>query len=182
MSGTFRLGKFRVGKFGFGDLATSDSWLSSVKDQNQGTRNDKQPHLAMRPPPTVLFHPDFNRRLRNHTESADPFSLVPPDRVPQRNKALAGLGCLTLTAGGDFHPALRTSAARLGNLPEIMTKPRRGSKVLWHGDLACPHVPTASLACPGRASAARARFGCPESSRSARRNIGCPKVNDCGDR
>src|SRR5712664_2937763 len=23
---------------------------------------------------TVLFHPDFNRRLRNHTESADPFS------------------------------------------------------------------------------------------------------------
>jgi hypothetical protein len=27
-------------------------------------------------------------------------------------KALAGLGFLTLTAGGDFHPALRTSAAR----------------------------------------------------------------------
>src|SRR3954447_26318327 len=23
---------------------------------------------------TVLFHPDFNRRLRNHTESADPSS------------------------------------------------------------------------------------------------------------
>ena len=29
-------------------------------------------------------------------------------------KALAGLGYVTLTAGGDFHPALRTSAARNG--------------------------------------------------------------------
>src|SRR5712664_1266538 len=53
---------------------------------------------------TVLFHPDFNRRLRNHTESADPSSGV--------RKALAGLGLSTLTAGGDFHPALRTLAAR----------------------------------------------------------------------
>jgi len=53
---------------------------------------------------TVLFHPDFNRRLRNHTESADP--------SPHVRKALAGLGLSTLTAGGDFHPALRTSAAR----------------------------------------------------------------------
>src|SRR3954454_2904579 len=61
-----------VGTFRLGDLATSDSWLSSVKDQNQGTRNDKQPHPAMRLPPTVLFHPDFNRRLRSCTESADP--------------------------------------------------------------------------------------------------------------
>src|SRR3954451_8797052 len=53
---------------------------------------------------TVLFHPDFNRRLRNHTESADPSSGA--------RKALAALGYFTLTAGGDFHPALRTSAAR----------------------------------------------------------------------
>src|SRR5205823_9943674 len=53
---------------------------------------------------TVLFHPDFNRRPRNRTESADPSSVA--------RKALAGLGYITLTAGGDFHPALRTSAAR----------------------------------------------------------------------
>jgi len=33
-------------------------------------------------PVIVLFHPDCNRRLRNHTESADPFDL---------RKALAGL-------------------------------------------------------------------------------------------
>jgi hypothetical protein len=58
---------------------------------------------------TVLFHPDFNRRLRNHTESADPSS----QKIDGR-KALAGLGLSTLTAGGDFHPALRTSAARYG--------------------------------------------------------------------
>jgi hypothetical protein len=69
------------------------------------------------------------------------------------------LGYVTLTAGGDFHPALRTSAARLGNLPESMTKRRLGSKSLRHGDLACRHVPTASLvgsgaslACPGASS------------------------------
>jgi hypothetical protein len=52
------------------------------QDQNQGTRNDaprKDAAVA-----TVLFHPDFNRRLRNHTESADP--------SPQGKKALAGLG------------------------------------------------------------------------------------------
>src|SRR6266852_5559103 len=60
---------------------------------------------------TVLFHPDFDRRLRNHTESADPFSQGDSKRSP-RKKALAGLGFSTLTAGGDFHPALRTSAAR----------------------------------------------------------------------
>src|ERR1700676_1175691 len=106
-------------------------------DQNKGIRNDIS-HPQMRgAAATVLFHPDFNRRLRIHTESADPFSLVPPNRVPQKNKALAGLGDATLTAGGDFHPALRTSAARLGNLPESMTKRRLGSKSLQHGDSAC---------------------------------------------
>jgi len=56
---------------------------------------------------TVLFHPDYNRRPRNHTESADPSSQ-------RGRKALAGLGYVTLTAGGDFRPALRTSAVRNG--------------------------------------------------------------------
>ena len=75
------------------------------QDQNQGTRNDTATHQGAAAA-TVLFHPDFNRRLRNRTESADPSPLV------GRKKALAGLGDFTLTAGGDFHPALRTSAAR----------------------------------------------------------------------
>src|SRR3954468_2244434 len=76
------------------------------QDQNQGIRIDAPRENAG--VATVLFHPDFNRRLRNHTESADPSS--------KSKKALAGLGFLTLTAGGDFHPALRTSAARLSGL------------------------------------------------------------------
>src|SRR6185437_3907131 len=50
----------------------------------------------------ILFHPDFNRRPRNHTGSAD----------PRFRAALAGLSNQTgpLTAGGEFHPALRTSS------------------------------------------------------------------------
>ena len=86
------------------------------QDQNQGIRIDvaraKNAGVA-----TVLFHPDFNRRLRNRTESADP--------SPVKKKALAGLGYVTLTAGGDFHPALRTSAARLsdrGNYDEARAR------------------------------------------------------------
>jgi hypothetical protein len=55
-------------------------------------------------------------------------------------KALAGLGYITLTAGGDFHPALRTSAARMSNLTEIMACRRHPGKHLWHGETACPHA------------------------------------------
>src|SRR6516165_5325197 len=42
-----------------------------VWDQNQGIRNDR-PARKRAGIATVLFHPDFNRRLRNCTESADP--------------------------------------------------------------------------------------------------------------
>ena len=45
------------------------------QDQNQGTRNDEPRAWIARVTATVLFHPDFNRRLRICTESADP-SLV----------------------------------------------------------------------------------------------------------
>src|SRR3954453_9841673 len=79
---------------------------------------------------TVLFHPDFNRRLRNCTESADPSSLG--------TKALAGLGLSTLTAGGDFHPALRTSAARDERPKGTMPKPRAFSRPVGHGQPPCP--------------------------------------------
>ena len=87
------------------DLATSDSWLSSFRTRIRAHGTTCRAVTAA--VATVLFHPDFNRRLRNHTESADPS----PDRG---RKALAGLGLSTLTAGGEFHPALRTSAARAG--------------------------------------------------------------------
>jgi hypothetical protein len=55
-------------------------------------------------------------------------------------KALAGLGDFTLTAGGDFHPALRTSGARMSNLTEIMACRRHPGKVHRHGETACPHA------------------------------------------
>jgi len=74
--------------------------------QNQGTRTTtlatrKEREAAA----TVLFHPDFNRRLRNRTESADPSSRGDA-KGGRRSRAWA----FALTAGGDFHPALRTSA------------------------------------------------------------------------
>jgi hypothetical protein len=54
-------------------------------------------------------------------------------------KALAGLGLSTLTAGGDFHPALRTSAARYeqpdGNYAHSVA---RGASEFV---MAYPHVP-----------------------------------------
>src|SRR4030095_14871530 len=82
------------------------SWLSSFRTRIRayGTTSATRTREAAA---TVLFHPDYNRRPRNHTESADPSSQA-------EKKALAGLGYVTLTAGGDFHPALRTSAARNG--------------------------------------------------------------------
>src|SRR6187399_8919 len=103
------------------------------QDQNQGIRNDVSPRAnARRPPQTVLFHPDYNRRLRNRTESADPSS---PKKTSGRKKALAGLGYVTLTAGGDFHPALRTSAARNGRpVGKYDETPRQGQASLAWGN------------------------------------------------
>jgi hypothetical protein len=61
------------------------------------------------------------------------------------NKALAGLGYFTFTAGGDFHPALRTSAARLSGLKRTMANARDASKDLRHGNLHVPNDPKAGL-------------------------------------
>jgi hypothetical protein len=47
----------------------------------------------------------------------------------------------TLTAGGDFHPALRTSAARLSDLLMIMASGGRASKAFTPAN---PHVPMPS--------------------------------------
>lgn len=61
---------------------------------------------------TAFFHPDFNRRLRHLTESAD----LPPFRHPvlrtfRNGRSARGLArCTgnTPTAGGEFRPALKT--------------------------------------------------------------------------
>ena len=60
------------------------------QDQNQGIRNDR-PHGTMQQPRPVLFHPDFNRRLRIHTESADPSSQKNPKGDAEEEGA-RGLG------------------------------------------------------------------------------------------
>jgi hypothetical protein len=53
----------------------------------------------------AFFHPDCDRRLRHRTESADP-------RLLAKAAALAGWYAFAraLTAGGEFHPALKTGA------------------------------------------------------------------------
>src|SRR5947207_10280667 len=112
------------------------------QDQNQGTRNVGAHAKGSREAPqTVLFHPDFDRRLRSCTESADPSS----QGKFNGKKALAGLGVAALTAGGDFHPALRTSAARYER-PRWNYRPRTvAGKGLWHAEMACPHARKSNL-------------------------------------
>ena len=62
-------------------------------------KSPRAPGKALGP---VLFHPDYDRRLRNYTGSAD---------LPERSAR--GLGIAAFTAGGEFHPALRTMQANL---------------------------------------------------------------------
>jgi hypothetical protein len=71
------------------------------QDQNQGTRNDAPRGMRLSRPFSFI---------RTLTVG---FGITPNLLTLLREKkALAGLGFSTLTAGGDFHPALRTSAAR----------------------------------------------------------------------
>jgi hypothetical protein len=75
------------------------------QDQNQGIRNDAP--RAMR-----LSRPFSFIRTLTVGFGITPNLLTLFPKGIQGKKALAGLGLATLTAGGDFHPALRTSAAR----------------------------------------------------------------------
>jgi hypothetical protein len=50
--------------------------------------------------------------------------------------ALAGLGDFALTAGGELHPALRTSAARNERPCSSMANEGHGGKVYPHGESA----------------------------------------------
>src|SRR5450755_2953011 len=82
------------------------------QDQNQGIRNDAPRGMRLSRPFS------FIRTLTvGFGITPNLLTLFPQDSrrtgFPKK-KALAGLGYVTLTAGGDFHPALRTSAARNG--------------------------------------------------------------------
>jgi hypothetical protein len=110
----------------------SDSWLSSLTDQNQGTRNDKarvdarassQPFsfirtltvgLGFTPNLLTLAAKSMIRKSGNRFSLATNAERVCAEIMLKQHEALAGLGYLTLTAGGEFHPALRTSAIRNG--------------------------------------------------------------------
>jgi len=66
----------------------------------------------------ILFHPDCNRRLWLLTKSAD---------LSEKQKALAGSPAHGRnTAGGDFHPALRTSSGKYRE-----NNPGTGLVVFW---------------------------------------------------
>src|SRR6266436_942212 len=106
------------------------------QDQNQGTRNSDSHAKPRELPQPFSF-------IRTLTVG---FGITPNLLTLLREKkALAGLGYVTLTAGGDFHPALRTSAARDGQPFEIMTKRGHRGKCLGHREPACPHVPRSRL-------------------------------------
>src|SRR5262245_17740550 len=98
------------------------------QDQNQGIRNDVELRENARPAANRSLPSGLYRRLRIHTESADPSALT--KRESHERKALAGSGDGTLTAGGDLHPALRTSVARDGRPPARYDQARAGSKRL----------------------------------------------------
>jgi hypothetical protein len=74
-------------------------------------KHARQPQRLVRWVFAVLFHPDYDRRLRNSTESADPSRW--------NGKALAGLKENLLTAGGELHPALRTRPDRETGQPTV---------------------------------------------------------------
>src|ERR1700690_3688770 len=72
------------------------------QDQNQGIRNDAPREMRLSRPFSFI-------RTLTVGFGITPNLLTLPQGL---KKALAGLGYLAFTAGGDFHPALRTSAAR----------------------------------------------------------------------
>ena len=76
------------------------------QDQNQGIRNDAPRGMRLSRPFS------FIRTLTVGFGIAPNLLTLPYRENLREKKALAGLGYVTLTAGGDFHPALRTSAAR----------------------------------------------------------------------
>src|SRR6476661_1909574 len=99
------------------------------QDQNQGIRNDVRPAQRRGPPQPFSF-------IRTLTVG---FGITPNLlTLPRARKALAGLGYITLTAGGDFHPALRTSAARYERPDTNYGEWRPRQQGPCHGESACP--------------------------------------------
>src|ERR1700681_2513516 len=80
------------------------------QDQNQGIRNDAPRAMRLSRPFSFIRTLTVGFGITPNLLTLFPRGI--PRRELQGKKALAGLGCFAFTAGGDFHPALRTSAAR----------------------------------------------------------------------
>ena len=80
------------------------------QDQNQGIRNDAPRAMRLSRPFSFIRTLTVGFGVTPNLLTLFPKGI--PTRELQGKKALAGLGCFAFTAGGDFHPALRTSAAR----------------------------------------------------------------------
>jgi hypothetical protein len=108
------------------------------QDQNQGIRNDAPRGMRLSRPFS------FIRTLTVGFGIAPNLLTLFPKGF-QGKKALAGLGFVTLTAGGDFHPALRTSAARYERPGANYGDWRPCQQGLQHGESACRHAARARL-------------------------------------
>ncbi|KAG0940358.1 hypothetical protein G6F31_015164 [Rhizopus arrhizus] len=101
-------GEADIAADGFACGQTADAFDDSSKqvtfsaECERKTPQGKQAHAGHEPCGTVFFHPDYDRRLRHWTGSAD------PRRRPGRSRARA---CAP-TAGGELHPALKTFVYR----------------------------------------------------------------------
>src|ERR1700687_4657695 len=93
------------------------------QDQNQGIRNEAPRGIRLSRPFSFI---------RTLTVG---FGITPNLlTLPRGRKPLAGLGLSTLTAGGDFHPALRTSAAKHERPLGIMANGGRASTAFTMGN------------------------------------------------
>ena len=114
-------GEADIAADGFTCGQTADAFDDSSKQvtfsakSERKTPQGKQVHAGQEPCGTVFFHPDYDRRLRHWTGSAD------PGRGPGRSRARA---CAP-TAGGELHPALKTFVYRRTGLVSVPARPER---------------------------------------------------------
>ena len=98
------------------------------QDQNQGIRNDAPREMRLSRPFSFI-------RTLTVGLGITPNLLT---LLSGEKKALAGLGYFTFTAGGDFHPALRTLTARYERPGELWRMAAASASIFTMGN---PHVP-----------------------------------------